>query len=556
MAASAQAAKDLKHAVDSRRELVETVVVVLALVGLLRMFVAEAFSIPTGSMGPTLLGANRRLECPQCEHVSIVGAYTQAANSDMRVCGTLCQNCRYPVVAEPRALNAFFGEFGDRVIVSKYGYEIGDPKRWDVVVFIYPAEAVPEQNSYPSRTNFIKRLVGLPGEEVAFLYGDAYVRKKGEKDFHIASKTPAAMLATRRVVWDNDEQPKDLIKSGYPSRWSFSEGAGATMSDDRKKFALNGDGALNYHHLLGGGHRDVYPRQIPKSASRAPQLVTDFESYNRPYGTRRDTPVERFDDLFFVDRGDAPPAQDGASINWVGDLMLECTLDLTAATGSFSLHLTEATRHYRCEFSFDDKKLRLFQGDEKLAEIDNPITSPRSVDIRFANFDDRLVVWVDERTVFGEGVKVAPLGPDDNGPTKDDLEPARLSFANLKGEVRHLKLFRDIYYTQDAGAADDQPSVYPIPSEDQSTMELWRKGMQVAMTRVIDLMHGGPDLGRPRVFHVPDNSYMMCGDNSPRSFDGRGWGLTHFVPRQCVLGKALVVYYPLHKLPWKLKLVQ
>ena len=49
---------------------------------------------------------------------------------------------------------------------------------------------------------------------------------------------------------------------------------------------------------------------------------------------------------------------------------------------------------------------------------------------------------------------------------------------------------------------------------------------------------------------------MMCGDNSPRSFDGRGWGLTHFVPRQCVLGKALVVYYPLSKLPWKLKLVQ
>jgi signal peptidase I len=553
-AAATAAETEQKPAIDSRREIVETVAVVLALVSLLRMFVAEAFSIPTGSMGPTLLGANRRIECPQCSHVSIVGAYTQASGGP-RLAGAICQNCRYPIFTEPRSLNALLGEYGDRVIVSKYGYEFGDPKRWDVVVFIYPAEAIPEQNSYPSRTNFIKRLVGMPGEEVAFMYGDAYVRKKGEKEFAIASKTPKAMMATRRVVFDNDEQPKDLVKIGYPSRWNPVEGA--KISEDRKRFTIDGDGALLYLHLIGGGHRDVLPRAIPRAVSMTPQLVTDFESYNRPYGSPFNQPADDFSDLVYIDVPDPAPAFDGASINWVGDLMIEATLDMQALGGSFTLQLSEAERKYRCEFTFDgDKKLRLFQGTKQLAEIANPVTAPRTVDVRFANFDDRLVVWIDDELVFGDGVPVAALEPEENGPTKNDLEPAKLTFSKLRGEVRHLKLYRDIYYTQESRLGDEQPSVYPIGPEDEGAIAVWQKGLQQSMSRIRNLTRNGQPNGRERIFHIPDGHYMMCGDNSPRSFDGRGWGLTSFVPRRCVLGKALVVYYPLNKLPWKLKLVQ
>jgi signal peptidase I len=555
--AAASAGKDQKQNIDTRREIVETVVVVLALVSLLRMFVAEAFSIPTGSMGPTLLGANRRIECPQCGHVSITGAYTQAANPNLQVAGTICQNCRYPVVTEPRSLNPLLGEFGDRVIVSKYGYEFDDPKRWDVVVFIYPAEGRADTNSYPSRTNFIKRLVGLPNEDLALMYGDAYVRKKGEKEFAIAAKTPAAMMATRRVVFDNDEQPKDVIKIGYPPRWTPAEGAGATASDDRTRFAVDGDGALMYRHLIGGGHRDMFLPPNRRSASKAPQLVTDFESYNRPYTPRnRHIPVEGFHDLEFLDGPEQGP--DVVAINWVGDLMLECTLDLQSLAGEFNLHLTEATRRYRCEFAFDgDKKLRLFNGDEKLAEIDNPVTAPRRVDVRFANFDDRLVVWIDDRLVFGDGVPVPILEAADNGPTTADLEPAKVSFARLRGEVRGLKLYRDIYYTQDVqGGSDETPTVFPIPPEDEATIANWRTGLQLRMNAIRNLTKGGDPQGMEKLFRIKDGQYMMCGDNSPRSHDARGWGLTSFVPRQCILGKALVVYYPLNKLPWNLKLIQ
>jgi len=47
---------------------------------------------------------------------------------------------------------------GDRILVFKYLYSIYDPRRFDVVVFKAP---------HAPQENYIKRLVGLPGEMIA-----------------------------------------------------------------------------------------------------------------------------------------------------------------------------------------------------------------------------------------------------------------------------------------------------------------------------------------------------------------------------------------------------
>jgi signal peptidase I len=52
------------------------------------------------------------------------------------------------------------------IIVSRLSYILGDPQRGDVVVFHYPQE--------PDR-DFIKRVVGLPGETVNILQGRVYI---------------------------------------------------------------------------------------------------------------------------------------------------------------------------------------------------------------------------------------------------------------------------------------------------------------------------------------------------------------------------------------------
>ena len=58
---------------------------------------------------------------------------------------------------------------GDRVLVSKFLYdtEVSKPQRYDVVVFKYPVR--PIEKGVPK--NYIKRLMGLPGQLIAILFG-------------------------------------------------------------------------------------------------------------------------------------------------------------------------------------------------------------------------------------------------------------------------------------------------------------------------------------------------------------------------------------------------
>ena len=48
--------------------MVETIVFVVVLVLLLKLFVTEAFVIPTGSMAETLYGYQKIITCPKCGH--------------------------------------------------------------------------------------------------------------------------------------------------------------------------------------------------------------------------------------------------------------------------------------------------------------------------------------------------------------------------------------------------------------------------------------------------------------------------------------------------------
>ena len=59
--------------------------------------------------------------------------------------------------------NLHHGEF---VIVSKINYRIGEPERGDVVVFDFPRNITEE---------YIKRVIGLPGEYVRVENGNVYV---------------------------------------------------------------------------------------------------------------------------------------------------------------------------------------------------------------------------------------------------------------------------------------------------------------------------------------------------------------------------------------------
>src|SRR5688572_28431466 len=171
-----------KPEADATRETVESVVVAFILAFLFRTFEAEAFVIPTGSMAPTLYGQHRDVVCKHCGIRFASGASDELEPGfvleHLRTHTAYCPNCRFPNFVYHDTVFT-----GDRILVIKFPYDYRDPQPWDVVVFKFPAEP---------KTNYIKRLVGLPGQEIRIEEGDVLVRKLGDESgvWQILRKAP------------------------------------------------------------------------------------------------------------------------------------------------------------------------------------------------------------------------------------------------------------------------------------------------------------------------------------------------------------------------------
>ncbi|HEX8911053.1 MAG TPA: S26 family signal peptidase, partial [Humisphaera sp.] len=181
---AAPAAAKKHHPEGNFKDTIESILVAFILAFVFRAFVVEAFVIPTGSMAPTLLGAHTRFTCADCGYGYTVNYSTRSVGGDIQIDPkapgglndrVFCPNCGYPVPQqsnqEPDRTDVPV-HYGDRILVLKYRYLLAGPRRWDVVVFKTPDTV---ENATPYTTNYIKRLVGLPGETVMLLDGDVYV---------------------------------------------------------------------------------------------------------------------------------------------------------------------------------------------------------------------------------------------------------------------------------------------------------------------------------------------------------------------------------------------
>jgi signal peptidase I len=431
---------------------------------------------------------------------------------------------------------------GDRVLVAKFLYDSGlrRPERYDVVVFKYPGQLKrgdrfgdtyhwevadgPQKNQVAM--NYIKRLIGLPGETIGihggrlyvatgFEYNDSHVpqelrrrfthspdddddtkenreqsakvleifKKDLEKaasdptrKFQIMRKPPDVLLALARPVYDNDFQARD---QQMPRWYVPQQGWTADNAEFPKRFtaAAAGTGVnwLRYRNVL----RD----------SDKPVQITDFMGYNTGNGKR-------------------------SGENWVGDLLLETEvqLDKAAKGDELRLELSRGVDRFeaRCDLETGNCTLvRLTKPDNKeqvLAQKETSLKAPGTYKIRLANVDQRLTLWVNDQLPFGDGQVYDPpktegSDPDQDPKTNNDLNPAGIAVKGAPGlSVSHLKLGRDTYYT----------------------------------TNVIgDKAH--------TIMYVQPGHYLCLGDNSPESSDGRVWGL---VPDRLLLGRALMVYFP------------
>lgn len=539
---------------DSWRETIESVVVAFILAFLFRTFEAEAFVIPTGSMAPTLHGRHKDVHCEQCGYRFSVGASNELQEGGKgiitanRVHFATCPSCRYPnnVLAKQ-------GFNGDRILVNKFPFDFGDPERWDVVVFKYPEEA---------KVNYIKRLVGLPNEQVLLDHGDVKVRPLGKDEpFRIARKEPDKQRVLQQLVYDNDHPERDLIAKGWPERWAAVRPGAWSADAEQRAFRADPD-KLNPNDWHWIRYRHIVPSaadwdralagQPFSSESFRPQLITDFYAYNASVSLQDAR-----------GGGAAIPdlSHDAIGEHWVGDLTWSGEVELLAAEGEVLFELVESRRSHRCQVDLKSGRATMFyldteldkDGDRepiKLAEFDTPLKRTGSYHVRFANVDDRLCFWVDDRLLksveFDVGAKFSPPAGLVFGPTDTDLAPVGIATRGARLRVSHLLLERDIYYVFSyAPTPHSSQDEYDAPQDADRLRQLLRD--PGAWSNLYNSTRS-PRANQP--FELKQDELFVLGDNSPRSKDSRLWYYNGpVVPRRLMIGKAFYTYWP-HGVPF------
>ena len=518
------------------RELVESVVIAFVLAFLFRTFEAEAFVIPTGSMADTLMGRHKDLHCDKCGYQFQVSASEEIDSNTERltgriVTGGVCPMCRHRMELSRSDLKKkdYRSFNGDRIIVGKFMYQLEDPKRWDVAVFKFPAQ---------SKTNFIKRLVGLPNETLRISHGDIFTKPKDGEEFSIARKPPGKMRAMLKAVYDNDYVLPGMIEKGWPARWQDDNGPdGWKASSDLRDFTVSGKKQgtawLQYRHVvpMPADWRALDKGPLPTNYSVKPQLITDFTAYNS--GTRKDN-VHR----------SAGGGMRGYGTHWVGDLAVECDLQVDDPAGKVLLKLVEGGRDMLCTIDLvGGEAVLTISGDTYRRVGSTPISKPGTYKLLFSNVDDQLRLWVDEEPVaFDKPTTYDSETLHNRRPQKADLAPVAIGSLGAKLRVAHLKVLRDIYYIADKQNSENGVSDY-------DSAEIFggiTPGNLAAFFSDPDRwdVFDSKRMGSVE-FPLDEGQFLMLGDNSAMSRDSRLWNPNeYYVDRDLMIGKALYIYWP------------
>jgi signal peptidase I len=511
------------------KETIESILVAFILAFVFRAFVVEAFVIPTGSMGPTLMGAHFRVTCPDCGY-EFERNFSSTSGDDTDIpqyasfpkgMTVTCPNCGYQI--------PFSGSqpvyFGDRILVLKYRYLFNQPQPWDVVVFKSPYEKKRDPDDAKYTDNYIKRLVALPGESVMLLDGDVYIGSRGQdpRQFRIRRKTAHAQSALWRDVYDNDYLSIGLSRVNQ-----------STIPWQEPWVVTSGNG---WSGPLGGSAANrVFTFDNLKSES-----VIAFDS------TANHPSFDSLTDWLAYDQSNSPGT-------YVSDLKLSCVYYRTAGEGPLKMQLTKRQDCFTAEFL--PGKVRLYRdlvvsaeplklGNalwSKPLEVNVPeLSGGRPVVVEFSNYDYRVAIRVNGREVLA--TTDADYYPDvpalheealsaHREQAHQSLSPkpiVRLIAGRQVCSIAHLRLAKDIYYLNFGSHYD---------ANNTPTREPWFASPENIM-----------ELGK--------DEYFVLGDNSQVSLDARFWGAPIDLPREdnyhvgpgrvpgrFMLGKAFFVYWP------------
>ena len=520
------------------KETLTAVVISFTMAFVFRGFVVEGFLIPTGSMAPTLLGKHMLVRDPDTGAEWTVGPWDRSHSGvgeplpiQGGSLGAISLND--PMTGAPVERASEKLRAGDRLFVLKYLRGVYEPARWDVTVFKAP---------HVEPQNYIKRLIGLPGERIALVDGDVFYAEAGNhpSSVGVASWEEGVWKSARkpervqRAVWqtvfdsiftpDPSTQQNLAPSERFRSPWDAS-GAGWSGLGDSETYRYEGSGST-----VLSWDTDVHP-------------IDDYTPYNqsRNFAQRWDRDETRSKLVFPVSdvsmRFGIEPESDGVSVEGV---LTARGFEFRAVVGGGSARLEMRTAPTSAE---PDPAWRAVDTSEDAVELD-----PGAItDIEFWHVDQALWLFVGGELVCG--------GTDDGA---YELTPAERVRAATGRELGAL--------------LDQNPSLSSSALSDSRIFRKpaprWRfSGGPFTLHRVgLDRdLHYQVTRRATRGGHpafpadLSEDHFMLCGDNSANSEDSRFWDVEYawitesihdgepsfgLVHRDLIIGRAFVVYLP------------
>ncbi len=536
------------------RETVESIIVAVVLAMLFRTFGGEAYIIPTGSMAPSLQGQHMDVQCEKCGARYLTGSSednpTIPPADRKKVIETYCPFCRAPLAIRPRSNPEHVSNSGDRIVVNKFVYDFKQPERFDVIVF---------KNPNNGKQNYIKRLVGLPGEKLTIENGDIFtMQDAGDAGWkrNIVRKPAYKLLAMKHPVDDTNYIAPQLTAAKWPLRWQEWANPGRSawkvaVQNHRPIYSIDQDQSekhwLRYRHLVPS--KEIWC-QIEEgktfedyAANHLGELIGDWYCYNERIV------ADRF----------GLKENDENGLHWVGDLGLEVDCEIKAGYGKLYLDMVEAGVHFELEIDTTTGTGRLTNtgsfpfhkpdgsDPNNVATCQTPIKSPGKYNVIVFNADDQIRLWVNRRPVefdrdcyTPERYSIPRWSPTEPG----DAEPLGIAATGLGLTITRLRTWRDQYYTSvkgdTLGPTSSRNETGYNPNSIREVLKnpaLWDSpgGHQLFQSRFRD---GGP------MFELGHQQFLPMGDNSPESLDARIWQGDHYVPGELMIGRALFIFWP------------
>jgi signal peptidase I len=108
---------------------------------------------------------------------------------------------------------------GEYVIVNRISYKLGTPQRGDIIVFHFPRDP---------REEYIKRVIGLPGDDVEVKDGKVYVNGQALDESYLK------------------------VQTNYPGSWRVPEGQLFVLGDNRNNSSDSHDwGTVPMNYVVG-----------------------------------------------------------------------------------------------------------------------------------------------------------------------------------------------------------------------------------------------------------------------------------------------------------------